>query len=516
MQFIQSTFNPITTKLTHNLTTLQNTLTSLKQDLSTATLQFHQKFTTVSQQVKVASVNITSLTSTVNGLKASVSNLEKQIADLKAGGTTSSTSTTTAPTPVASEPVTTTAPTPVASEPVTTPAPTPVASEPASTTETTVVPGAGRLLVFNESNGTMSTTQIKTWIIAMNQVLPTFYADWPVMSMFPNSPGPVLFFKTGTYAQYVKSTEFNIKDYIFVFATNSDIADAAGYHTVTMTNDHSNRQVIAFTFVKTIMSSGRSQILYSNNPHEDVVGAVQAHEVFEALVDPYGNLVADNRLGTTGIKGYFDAEVSDMCQGTKYQVTIAGTTTKVTLSDYVLPNWFVPVLQGQTVRAVQYNKVQDSPVPNQTITKPFQISVAGYAQVTLVVNGVTNRHSTTFWGPPITQDSYNRPAGAKLAAKSGLMMREDPDTLEKVTDSSLCTQQVARAYPGAQIYGYRKTGDKRKYALRHNGETVGVTLRTAGCETKMKCIRECLIDHNGDGKHDEHDHDAQGFPICKH
>jgi hypothetical protein len=322
------------------------------------------------------------------------------------------------------------------------------------------------LLVFNESNGLITPSDSALWVSAMNQVLPDFYREWAVpLASYPGTPmAKALVLKAGTYAQYRTSSDFYIKDYIFIFGGTSDIASAAGYHWA-----YQNGQIFGIAFAATILGLSYGRAIKAVNQRDLVVGAVLAHEVFEALADPNGNRTADNRNGTTGLKALYDYENCDAVQGTQYNVSVSGRV--VTLSDYVLPSWFVPVLPGGKVLPGPYNKVQTSSIPGQTITRPFYIAPGGYVQV-LMKNASSE---TTVWGPTINRN--NTVNLSIVTGKAPITSESIQDPLAQADDSIFAEKDLLRSFPqGAKVTAMRSTGSKRKYAIRDGHKTLGLSL----------------------------------------
>jgi len=306
----------------------------------------------------------------------------------------------------------------------------------------------------------------------MNSILPQFYQDWSI----PNQSLLTLY--TGTYTTYAASQDFNVFDSIFIFGSNIDAGDASGYDTLTDCHP-----VIAFVFVSSILLGGKGKILYSDQVGDDIIGAMMCRQVLECLVDPLGNMVADNSQGNTGIKGIYDASICDACNGTLLQIT-----NQITLGDYLLPAWFQNGQNGPFTKSATKTHVvastsllpTSSPLSASTPSDPFVIAPNGFSQV---VKDAQSSQSETYWGPPTSRADFFRPQNASMDQASGFMKRTNPPKVKiKSTDSSFCSTHILRNYLDAQIYAYRRTNNKHRYTLRHKGDLESLTLQSSSSQ----------------------------------
>ena len=191
-------------------------------------------------------------------------------------------------------------------------------------------------------------------VSAMNMILPTFCSDWNIPSV------------TAVYVGLGKTTMIPLKVFLL---DNADVDGALAYH------DQTNDLPYGKAFAKTVLSYGGT-LLYSTNPLVPTFAQSVCHEVFELLVDMYCNMWAMLPDYTT----LYAYEVCDPVESNALTVNVLTTsvtkigikttttivTTKVGLSDWVLPKWFDP----QATRG-PYNH-------NNTLTAPFTLSPYGY------------------------------------------------------------------------------------------------------------------------------------------
>lgn len=188
---------------------------------------------------------------------------------------------------------------------------------------------------------------------ALNVILPQFCNDW----LLPKF--------TAVYIAKGKTTTIKYKLFLL---DSADVEDAFGYHSL------SNGIPYGKAFASTVLQYGGA-LLYSPNPATPTFAQTVCHEVFELLIDPNVNTWWDNGDGQT----LYAAEVSDPVQGNTLTVNIttngfnsltgkAGLlTTKVGLSDWILPSWSNP---QNTKRPFNHNN---------TLTAPFTLDNGGYA-----------------------------------------------------------------------------------------------------------------------------------------
>lgn len=143
----------------------------------------------------------------------------------------------------------------------------------------------------------------------------------------------------------------------------SDEEGALGYHFT------ENGLPVTYVFAKDDMAGGAGLAGLSTT---------LSHEVLEMLVDPGVNLYA---LGPAFISGRwrtatFPYEVCDAVQGNTYEIVLAGGVGrpdfgKVTVSDFVFPEWFEPERRAGEMAMNQTG----------TLQAPFAIDKGGYASV---------------------------------------------------------------------------------------------------------------------------------------
>lgn len=319
-----------------------------------------------------------------------------------------------------------------------------------------------QLLVFNETNrdatgivtqdGYLVTPkQMNAMINAINLTLADFYRDWslegvsnpttlqerphPVLYLYKDDPNDTSLneFKTSnpelfvadSVNNYLYSNQYNGKDFVLSLRRVSDTTQD-GYHSaftlglwppnesipVPMeTNPSSSgfgfqrvlnyQQVYGYTFAETILFRGQptqsGAILTSENDTQSVVASVFSHEVYESLADPLPSTILLNNNGITGVQGIYYPECCDPVQATKLQ--FGEDESRVTLCDYVIPEWGVPVPAGTAIPFGPFSKYQDINHPEYIITQPFQLAKNGYATVYTAEGAPTGEGGTVIWGP---------------------------------------------------------------------------------------------------------------------
>jgi len=116
---------------------------------------------------------------------------------------------------------------------------------------------------------------------------------------------------------------------IIYIVNNADQAGALGYHTETW-----GGQVYGKVFAQTIMSYGLKPLFDGANI---TVASVLSHEVLELMFNPYVSLWADGPTIDTD-KNEYAYEVCDPVEADVY--TIMASNTKVSVSNFVYPEWF--------------------------------------------------------------------------------------------------------------------------------------------------------------------------------
>ena len=207
----------------------------------------------------------------------------------------------------------------------------------------------------------VSATQLTTIVKAINQYLVTLASDWNIT----------------TYQLVV--TAYNSKvqppaNSIFIFNT-TDEAGALGYHYEVAGSPYGK------VFAKTIIDYG-GVVLYKDSSTPTVAQCI-CHEVMEMIGNPTTNKwFNDNSLNL------WAAELCDPVEN-NVLLTLVGTT-KVGLSDYVLPAWFTPdATKGP------YNKMN-------TLRAPFTLDAYGYAIV------LQNGQYVAVYGKSINPDTKSK------------------------------------------------------------------------------------------------------------
>lgn len=130
-----------------------------------------------------------------------------------------------------------------------------------------------------------------------------------------------------------------------VFVDDADQAGALGYHDV-----EDGERPIGFVFAKTSMDYGYDwQITFS-------------HEFAEMLMDPY--IMRCEQATNTR---FYALELCDPVEADDLSYTITANGTKVRVSDFVTPMWFVPGSEGP-----KYDHLGHC-------TKPLEVLDGGYA-----------------------------------------------------------------------------------------------------------------------------------------
>jgi hypothetical protein len=211
-----------------------------------------------------------------------------------------------------------------------------------------------KVYLINSTYGTVTDAQCDTMIEALNIQLSTFCNDWSMKPVIivRSSPPP------GSY-QLILTTD-----------PAYTIPGAYGYHT----NPLADGSIIGYVCVNVILPAGvntNNGILYPFDTASGSVSKVASHELLEMLVDPGVNKVYTADASSLippppGVSGtvFFYAEVGDAVNQQSYTI-ITSDSTKVQVSDYVLPSWFI----SSGIPPYNYNN---------TLTAPFQLSQGGY------------------------------------------------------------------------------------------------------------------------------------------
>lgn len=138
----------------------------------------------------------------------------------------------------------------------------------------------------------------------------------------------------------------------------SDVEGALGYHTETL-----NGRVIGKVFVKTIMGYGL-KTLFDNGWL--TVSSVVSHEVLEMIFNPFVDIWADGPEIEGGSE--YAYEVCDPVEADCY--TITATNSKVTVSNFVYPEWFDEYSPAGT----KYDHMR-------VLNRPLSLSQYGYMVV---------------------------------------------------------------------------------------------------------------------------------------
>jgi hypothetical protein len=176
-----------------------------------------------------------------------------------------------------------------------------------------------------------------------------------------------------------------------VFFDHSDQAGALGYHSETP-----HGKPYAKVFVRPILDNGGATV---NAPAgRDTVSATASHELLELLGDPGCEQWVEGPAIDQGAS--YAQELCDPVEAQCYDVTLSDGRTRVTVSNFVLPDWFET--QPDSAR-FDFMGV---------LTQPFTCAPGGYMQV----RGGPGSE-TDVWGAAAAPADYKRHAKAHHAAR---------------------------------------------------------------------------------------------------
>lgn len=146
---------------------------------------------------------------------------------------------------------------------------------------------------------------------------------------------------------------------------NPDVADALGYHD--MNPNVKGGQVTAYIFASPVLNNGGVVLYDESNPQNTSIASVLSHEAIEAFGDRYATFWADTNEQDTE----YALELCDACEEFSYliEITSAGTTYKVSVSDFLFPAWF------NMLATKEYNMPFDY---LRKLTAPFSMTAGGY------------------------------------------------------------------------------------------------------------------------------------------
>lgn len=207
---------------------------------------------------------------------------------------------------------------------------------------------ASAINVYNQST-VVTNGDCAIMVAAMNVLLPTYCKTWNIAT-------PQCQFVEGAPPATTTGT-----NWIFVVLDTTDQAGALAYHS------EDNDVVDGFIFAQTVLENGG--VKFYKDAQTPTVASALAHEIFEALGDPYCNRWLDDGNGNL-----WCFEVCDPCEGNVVPVKVPDpqdTKQSITvgLSDFILPSWTDPQAQKGP-----YNYTE-------SMMGPFTIDSGGYAVV---------------------------------------------------------------------------------------------------------------------------------------
>jgi hypothetical protein len=144
---------------------------------------------------------------------------------------------------------------------------------------------------------------------------------------------------------------------------NSTVAGALGYHA------EDSGKVDAFIFCQPVLSNGGVVLHDPTNPQNVSVSSVLSHEVCEMVGDRYAGFWSDGPATPQGSE--YALELCDAVEGDSYEIDVVsgGTTTKVSVSNFVFPSWFNPQATSPQNLPFDYLK---------KLSAPFTMTTGGY------------------------------------------------------------------------------------------------------------------------------------------
>jgi hypothetical protein len=224
-----------------------------------------------------------------------------------------------------------------------------------------------RVYLINSSNGAVSDDECNRMVEALNTQLATFCDDWSIKPVIlARSASP----PSGSY-QIILTSDIQYT-----------IPGVYGYHMATLADGTVKAYVCVNVIIQdpTKLPPGAiarpNGVLYPTGPEGASVAKVVSHELLEMIVNPGVNKMYTAYLDQLKIpikdeKGNiltgmfpFCAEVGDAVNQLSYTI-ITSDSTKVQVSDYILPSWF------SVVGKAPFNY-------NNTLQGPLTLSTGGY------------------------------------------------------------------------------------------------------------------------------------------
>lgn len=149
---------------------------------------------------------------------------------------------------------------------------------------------------------------------------------------------------------------------------NSTQAGALGYHS------EDNDKIDAFIFAEPVLSNGGVVLFDPHNTQNFSVASVVSHEICEMVGDRYANFWVDGppvKAQDGQTYSEYALELADPVEGDSYEidVQIGTTTSKVSVSNFILPAWFNPQAKAPDNLPFDYLK---------KLHAPFSMTPGGY------------------------------------------------------------------------------------------------------------------------------------------
>jgi hypothetical protein len=171
---------------------------------------------------------------------------------------------------------------------------------------------------------------------------------------------PVWNSKSITVAFYADKTKVPAHAEVVSILDNSTQAGALGYHS------EDNDVVDAFIFVKPVLDNGGVILRDPKNNQNVSVASVLSHEICEMFGDTFANGWSDGPTLKQG--SAYAQELCDPVENDAYDITLNDGVTLVSVSNFVLPQWFNPQATAKDAPFDYLGK----------LTKPFSMTKGGY------------------------------------------------------------------------------------------------------------------------------------------
>ena len=222
--------------------------------------------------------------------------------------------------------------------------------------------------LINSSNGAVSDDECNRIVEALNTQLATFCNDWSVK--------PVII---------VRSASPPSGSYQIILTSDSQyiISSSYGYHMIPLADGTIKAYVCVNVIIPnpaTLLPGAKERkngVLYPTGAGGASVSRVVSHELLEMIINPGLNKMYEadvsklliypkDSSGNNIITGIFQysAEVGDAVNNQSYTI-ITSDSTKVEVSDYILPSWF------SVIGKAPFNY-------NNTLQGPLLLSTGGY------------------------------------------------------------------------------------------------------------------------------------------